>query len=405
MGELLFWVITLYNRGQLLDSYFINDFYDTSMDYFNMLASIEGLDPYAQNTNYPAMCFLLWRILYHIVPYTVENQNGFFLKSFMPAQLGYILFSLLSIVIIRDLLKLNLNASAFEKSLLSLSLLLSGPFLFTLERGNIILLSFLFLLIFIQFYNADKKYIRFLSYIALAISASIKIYPALFGIMILNKKRYKEALITVILGILFFLLPFWAFGGFNSFLNMLHGISISSAIQSNRGMGYNFCFFNLIKIFFALLGIAVNHIPVFVKIIPTLFCVLIYSCNKEEWKKLYAITLLCIWIPDFSYTYTLILFLIPLISYLKEENLFSTRKHCVFSILYLIIFLPMALPIVPQLDVVNAKFPLNMPTLIINLAITFMSILLLLDGIYTNLLKFLYKLNFFHLFFDTFRYH
>ena len=359
----------------------MNDFTNTSMDYFNMLSNLYTLKPYSANANYPAMCFLILRVLYHMIPLVPEGNDGFYLRNYMPAQLGYIIYTIVLILGIYELLTAFCKKNEAENKLIAFSIIISGPFIFTLERGNIILVALLFLLLYVLLYNSDNRKYRYLAYIALAISASIKIYPALFGLMIIYKKRYKEAMHTLILGILIFLLPFMAFDGIKSLKAMIYGIFLSSNIQGNLGMGYNFSFTNLVKIFFALNGNLNPQISGFVKIIPLFIGITIFLISKEEWKKIFAITLLCTWLQEFSCTYTLLLFIVPLIVYLRDNTSLSHVTDIFYRLLFLIILIPFPLPQIPEMDIVNIKFPINYSTIIINITILLMSLILIFDSI------------------------
>ena len=73
---------------------------------------------------------------------------------------------------------------------------LSGLMLFALERGNSILLAVVFLLVFLWGYQAENKIFQYLSFCALGAAAGIKISPALFGLILLSERRYKDAKIS-----------------------------------------------------------------------------------------------------------------------------------------------------------------------------------------------------------------
>lgn len=380
IGIAAYWLFMILSRCTYVDGYFVNDFADTSMDYFNMLSNLYVLDPYADNANYPAMCFLILRVLYHMIPLLPEGNNGFYLRNYMPAQLGYIIYSIILLLGTYEILKSFWTESEREKKIIAISLIISGPFIFSIERGNIILVAILFLLLFIRLYNSENRKYRYVAYIALAISASIKIYPAMFGVMIVCQKRYREALHTLFFGVVLFLAPFWAFDGLESLKAMIYGITLTSGTHGNLGMGYNFSFPNLIKIFFAFGGKLVPHVNGFTKILPLLICIAIFFLCKEEWKKLFAIALFCVWLPEFSYTYMLLLFLVPLVVYLRDNATIHNKIDYIYRLLFLIIFLPWPLPQIPEMDFEDIKFPINCSTIIINIAIVLMALVLISDG-------------------------
>lgn len=377
--EILYWIIMLCTNGAWICSYFTAGITDTSMDYFNMLSNMQFDTPYAANSNYPAMCFVIWKIMYGLLPKSISSLNGLSLRNYMPAQLGYILIMLVSVILIWELLCSFKIGEGLENKLLAAGLLLSGPLVFTIERGNIIILAFLFLLLFIRLYDSENKYLRIIAYLSLALSASIKIYPALFGILILERKRYKEAGIAVLLGILIFVLPFFAFDGIQSIKDMLNGIFMSSsAVLSDWGTGYNVSFINFIRILGKLRGVKITEIPVIFNIVSIVYCLLLYFFSNQNWQKLFAASLLCIWIPAFSFTYMLIIFMIPFIFYLKEEKNIHTCLSYIYGILFIVILIPIALPNIDSWDII---MPLSFPTVVVNLAIVSLSVLILLESV------------------------
>lgn len=378
--ELLYWFIMLITNSNLLYTYFVPDAYDTSMDYFNMLANMQYDTPYANNSNYPAMCFLFWKILYCLIPKTDTILEGPFLRNYMPAQLGYMLITGMTIILLWELFKSFQIGGKFENALLSAGILLSGPIVFMFERGNIISIAFLFLLLFMRFYDSDKKYLRILAYVSLALSASLKLYPAFFGILVLTKKRYKEAGILIVLGILFFILPFFAFDGIQSLNDMLHGMFLATSDQLSLGLGTNYSFDNLVNIIGRICNININNLSVLTTIFPIIFCILTYVLTSKQWQKIFILSLACVWIPKVSYQYLLILFIIPLLFYLKEEKNNDSYFNYFYGILLIIIMIPMALPAIESFNAY--KYPLTLPTFIINLAIFLLSILILAESIY-----------------------
>lgn len=388
-GDIIFWLMQMIVHGEWMDGYFLDNSHDTGMDYFNMLACLDKHNPYKMQVNYPPMCFLILKFMYRFVPTSLrgEDANGFYYRELMHAQIIYVLCMFVISFCIFELVKYSYIGSDRDKKLFACGVLLSGPFLFTLERGNLIIVSFVCLLIFINFYDSEKRWKRWCAYLALSFSAAIKIYPAFFGILIIYRKRYKEAIQTVIVGLIIFVAPCLIFGGMEIFQRMFLGMSAATDLQKAYGMGSNFSFSNLIKIVGAVGGNVIELNNVIRLIIPLIVCCIVYICSKEEWKKIYSIALMCIWIPDFSYTYTLLLFVLPLISFLrthKESNYFIY----LYGLLFIIILIPLCLPkmgyLEPTTDVVMLS--LTMSTLIENVAIGVLTISILLEDI-VNIIK------------------
>jgi hypothetical protein len=92
--------------------------------------------------------------------------------------------------------------------------ILSYPFWgYAFERGNPSIYAMLFLMIGLSFRDHQNKVLREISMICIAISAGFKIYPAIFGLLWLAEKRYKETIRLVIYGLIAFFAPFAFFGG------------------------------------------------------------------------------------------------------------------------------------------------------------------------------------------------
>lgn len=76
-----------------------------------------------------------------------------------------------------------------------------------IERGGLTLYISIFLLLSLHLKDTNSKYKRELALIFIAIAAGIKIYPAIFGLIYIIEKRYKEAARLVIYGLISFFYP------------------------------------------------------------------------------------------------------------------------------------------------------------------------------------------------------
>lgn len=379
--NIIFWLSAIITRGDSISLYFLSDSKDTYMDYFNMLSNIEGLDPYYANANYPALAFVIWRLFYRIVPWNESNTVGYFLRETQAAQLGFILFMLFCIIMIWELSKLYSEDKGIYKLLFPVCIITSGPVLFTIERGNIIILSFIFSFIFLLLYDSEKKELRYFAYLCLSIAAGIKIYPAVLGILVLSKRRYKESILLIGMGIIIFIVPFFAFDGLDSFLTMIKGIFISSSDTLSWGYGYNFSFNNLIRMIQGLMGNYVEGTHPTFLLIPAFISALVYILNKETWKKVFALVIFMIWIPGFSYTYVLIFMILPLVLFLKAPN---SSFDFLYTIFFVCIMGIWCLPKIEYINYLNGdefRWYLTYGMLIVNLIIVLFSVLLIYDGI------------------------
>ena len=93
------------------------------------------------------------------------------------------------------------------------SALLSFPVFFTIGTGNNTLFAAIFTMIYLFWYDSSNRYQREMALISLAAAAATKLAPAIFGILLLYEKRWKDALRTIIYGVVLGVLPFCVFGG------------------------------------------------------------------------------------------------------------------------------------------------------------------------------------------------
>jgi len=347
LGEVFFLINNYFTNNYLIAGYFYPDADDSFMDYFNMLALLNKKDPYYLNASYPALCFVILKFFHNFLPHDLAVQeSGKLLRANYIAMLGFvILFSVLSICIIAVIRRIIKNS---YKSLYSIILLLSGPLLFTIQRGNLLLISLLFLLVYILFYDSEDKKERYIAYVALAIAAAIKIYPALFGLMTLKKKRYKETIHLAIIGFLIFIIPFYAFSGLDTLKEMLHGLQVANKELTSQGAGHNFSLVNLAAIVSAYIGHTFTISKVVIALITIVLIGVAYLA-KKEWHSLFLIATACIWFPEFSFTYVLAFYL-PAAFSLNNEREEDTSLEYFNLIMLALLQVPFAFLYLKNID-------------------------------------------------------
>lgn len=372
-----------------MDSYIHNNPHDTFMDYFNMLY-VAGTDHASlyetSKAIYPPLCFAFWSMLYELIPEPYRGIVSIELRNLQQPLLGFGIVFMITIILLWELFRKSYGRTGMESILFACSMMMSGPMIFAIERGNMILIAFAFVFIFALFYQSENKYVRYLSYIALALSAAIKIYPALFGLLIIERKRWKEALMAVVIGAVVFAAPFAEFGGISSVATLFENIMSASPELASKGTGYNFSFANLVKIMGIVSGGVISGQTALIRLFPACVTVFIYLTNQEEWKKMLAIVLFIVWIPEFSYTYTLLFFMLPFVFFLKTLKRAAT-KDMLYMMLFVIVFLPTATGSLPRLDMAGADYPLSGSVMITNAGIVTLSLLLISDGIINLVVK------------------
>ena len=64
------------------------------------------------------------------------------------------------------------------------------------------ILAVAFLWLFLLFYKDENPIYRHLALIGLAISAALKVYPVIFGVVLLYERRWKDVVWAVLYGII-----------------------------------------------------------------------------------------------------------------------------------------------------------------------------------------------------------
>ncbi len=366
----------IYSHSANIGSYFITDWLDTGMDFFNSVENTKGGHPYTQfQTLYPPLANLFFWIVQECVPRELTDSwpdslagavamrgTAFDLRVFQVTAFAFILFAAVAAC-----LMVSVSSYCFENArkgmVFGLALLFSYGSMFAFERGNIILYAYLFLMIFLLFYNSNQKWLRELAYLSLAVSAGIKLYPAVFGALLLYQKKWKDALRLICYGCAAVFLPFIKFDGLRGAVicfQTVAGFADTAAAAANPVSPYavdGYSAENLLKsIYFQISCIfpadyerLADGMHGYAGIIKWLLIAVLAAGTvilKEEWKKLLAFGMIILFIHK-SAGYTL-LFVLPSLVMLCRENR-VTRSNNIYFLLLCVMHLP--LPVMIQLGV------------------------------------------------------
>ena len=85
----------------------------------------------------------------------------------------------------------------------------NGLMLNNVDRGNQIIFVTACVCLYLMTVDSQKTPLRHLGYMCLALSTCMKIYPALFGVLLIYKKRWKDIGWYVLYGLILAVLPFF----------------------------------------------------------------------------------------------------------------------------------------------------------------------------------------------------
>lgn len=188
------------------------------MDFYNTIYYAVGRTPYTWGGLY-ARAYLPF---VYMMLYPLTHTYGFDPNDYMTVLMGRssqlaavagAMFFVCSFAILLYCLYRLCKGPEPEKLGVLAALLLSGTTIYSVERGNLMLLAAGLTGIYLLTWDSPKKYIRHIGFLCLAGAAALKMFPALFGVLLLYKKRYKDAFWAIVYGISFVVLPFFLLKG------------------------------------------------------------------------------------------------------------------------------------------------------------------------------------------------
>ena len=337
---------SLLTKGWLADKIFFIHTGDFFMDFFNSIRDASlGLGSYTErHVIYPPMANLIFVLFSKITP-AAYNATSFDDRQTWSAYGTNIALCVIFTVVCTLLFFLVsynlLNTSRKNKIIFAAVSVFSVPYLYMMERGNIMVLAVVALLCYLLTYDSEKAWVRELGLLALAFSFSLKLYPIMFAWILLADKRYKEFFRCALYSVALLILPSFAFEGPSCLLTIFENIFGFSSGTGTKGVlaiiseyaglppalvsGVAYGLFLLCGVCFAL-------------------SVFLYREKSERWK---------IWIlgcitfaafPPLSSIYAWILFLIPLALIFNQGVAMREIKAYFIPVMIPFLFIPIPLP-------------------------------------------------------------
>ena len=321
-------------------------YHDTGMDFFHSIEYLKGNNPYVQwHTIYPPLANLFFAIIINLVPGTQKEQwtdnyddSNFMrttpndLRLWMPTLMVFILFIVLVTVLVCVIISKYLS-DCKNGYIWACTIPITYGYMYALERGNIIILSLLFTLLFFIFYDSNSKTKKEIALISLAIAANLKIYPAIFGIILIFEKHYKEAIRTIIYGIIFLIAPCFFFkGGISNLGEFVKNVTEYSNMTewSNKGTALENIVFSVYSIIKKVFHFEIpRYWLIFISPLASFvifILLMIFSfVLKQKWQKCLSITLAFVLYKNQS-VYILCFFIIATVLFLKEEKVITKNN-------------------------------------------------------------------------------
>lgn len=303
-------------------------------DTTNVIAYSAQLDPYTNLINglgekaYPPLTYILMYCLSQIVNVNIYLRNPVTMFSNPMLMVMIMVLTIVQMLVLFSLIQVVKKGNLLVKVLLATSVCLSAPVIYTIERGNTILLTACLLIFYLFFYQSDNKILKELALITLAIAAAFKVTPALLGVLLIYDKLYKEALRTIIYGLICIFGPFVFLNGQFSniplmFQNMqinlqiypiTDGCTLTAIVNEIVGPIYPFIYAEI----YVMSKDTIFWTRVLTYLL-TIFLLYAIKYYQYKWQKVAAMVVILLILPSHSGTYCA-LYLIPvMIMFLNQE--------------------------------------------------------------------------------------
>jgi len=331
----LFLVLFFSNaNGQQANVFFLKTA-DYMMDLYNNVANsasrnfyhLGQIDPMAEEHLYPPLTYwMLYPLSKVSQPQSLEVATAQFFWFVVTALFFLLLY----------------DASRGPKSCklgVALSMVFSGLFICSFERGNLAVLSALLCGFFIFNYSSNNRLTRELSIAALSIAVALKGFPILLGLLLLFDRRYREAVQCAVYSLIAVLVPFlFVEGGFANIRVWIRNIGLNSTAYEFRGyprFGFRY--------FFVYLPDFSPAMPIYlvVKVVAFILIAIAVTTaifHRVEWKRAAQLVLCIMLYPVNSGVYTGLLLFPVIILFLNCGA--STRRDWVYLALVIFILNP-----------------------------------------------------------------
>lgn len=337
------WIFTgfslIITHGDIWNNIIFQNGNDRFADFLNHIAYVSnGKEKvYELNCNvcFPPLAYMFFHLLACILP---ENSIGIWepLSANTYSILVYAGFALITVIMLfYAVIKVLGNV---EKSL---ALIVSVCFSYTfisgvLERGSLAAVISFILILALYLKDSDNKIKKEIALILIAVAAGLKIYPAVFGLLYIKEKRWKETVRLLIYGILCFFVPFVFFDGIHGLVQMLQNQLMLHTISTLTDCISAAAAVSCITSQKAVMQIA--SCVVLVMLLAAFFI------QKTPWKRYLILTTIMIVVPIGSGYYTVSYLVIPMVFFMKEKWDSTASQDAVYALLFSIAFSMFQLP-------------------------------------------------------------
>lgn len=218
---------------------------------------------------------------------------------------------------------------------------LTYPVLFSIDRLNLEIIIFIATYFAVRFFK-NRKFI--LSALCLSVAIAFKAIPAVFLLLYINERKYKEVIISLVVAVIFTVGPLYLFPGgvidnFNRFIPNA-AIYKETYVIGYSGLAFGHSLWGLVKIisnrFTApndlIFSSLYNSYTVISLFLMLLIVIYVLKVEKVFWEKTGILVLSMLLFSPVSADYKLLHMYIPLFLFI------NSKEHTKFDLFYLVLF-------------------------------------------------------------------
>ena len=371
IGVFLFWLYLFskdINGSQR--AVFYGEAHDWFMDWFNVVYYSVGKRPYTwgltEERSLPPLTFLLLYPFSKLYEYDItgwaENESRYEARySQLPIDMFTLVFILSYLLLFYSLYKHSRRnapiwTTDITRAVLFGLLFISGVNLFCIDRGNLQVITAA--AVFLYIYLCDTETTAYagsgaahgdeekigsqnagllrtgIGICCLAFAAAIKLFPAVMGVLLLYRKKWKEAVAAFITGMAMFLLPFlWIdqpfFEAIGSFIKTAGEHAGSYLTIAEFGLST--------PMVIGFTGLSHGVLQGLAYIMAVLALITAWSL-KSYWKRIMLVTLVLVMTSGQQGYYCLMFLFLPIVLFFNEEH---DLKDIVYVLCFVVILSPL----------------------------------------------------------------
>lgn len=342
----LFFMCCFLSDGRIFNEV-LNYFTDMQFnDYFIIEAFSSGLSHVYEidriDVCQPPLIYCLLFLVYKVAPVFVpDNKQWNVLTESNHQMTLFLMLNLIMVLVLVYALGQIFSNNSFKYSvLLPMAILFSYPMFGTsLQRGNVITFTMIFLLLAYAWIDSDNKLKRELSLVMISLATANKITPATCGWSLIKRRDWARVARLVIYGLLIFVVPFAFTGGLDGIKTYIDNLTARSDIPVTYGSVKG-----MTTLILQILGkrmpiISDQFAIVMGSIVQWVFLIimlLVAWITKEKWREVLCIMGILAGFVAVNFSYVLIFLLPAFMMFLKEQE--NQLKYSITDYISLLCF-------------------------------------------------------------------